>query len=63
LAELPVRRPQLPQNPAFDDIEEQLARQPPITPPAIVLHGACDGLVHPDSSFDAGRHYLAYYDP
>jgi len=51
-----------PGDPAFDDIEAQLARQPRIAAPAIVLHGACDGVSHPDSSLDAARHFSADYE-
>ena len=47
LAELPVRRPQLPQDPALDHNRRAVRQTAAHHPPAIVLHGACDGVVHP----------------
>ncbi|MBV8091534.1 MAG: alpha/beta hydrolase [Alphaproteobacteria bacterium] len=39
-----------PGDPELESIEERLAGQPPITVPAIVLHGAADGVSPPQSS-------------
>jgi pimeloyl-ACP methyl ester carboxylesterase len=44
-------------DPAFEAIEEQLARRPAITVPAIVLHGACDG-VHPPHETEAHARFF-----
>jgi pimeloyl-ACP methyl ester carboxylesterase len=49
-------------DPAFDDIEDKLARQPPIAVPAIVLHGACDGVTHPNDSLHAEQHFSNHYE-
>ncbi len=49
-------------DPAFDDIEWQLAAQPPIAVPAIVLHGACDGVDPAEQSEGAARHFTARYE-
>jgi pimeloyl-ACP methyl ester carboxylesterase len=46
-----------PGDPAFDAIEAQLAAQPRIAVPTIVLHGACDGVTPPETSADARRHF------
>ena len=37
-------------DPAFEKIEKQLAKQPPIPVPTIVLHGDGDGVAPADSS-------------
>ncbi len=39
-----------PGDPALEPLEQRLAEQPPITVPAIVLHGACDGVGPPEQS-------------
>jgi pimeloyl-ACP methyl ester carboxylesterase len=39
-----------PGDPALEPIEQRLAGRPPITVPAIVLHGACDGVDPPANS-------------
>lgn len=39
-----------PGDPALEPIEQRLATRPPIAPPAIVLHGACDGVDPPANS-------------
>jgi pimeloyl-ACP methyl ester carboxylesterase len=49
-------------DPAFDDVERQLASEPPINVPAIVLHGACDGGNPAEQSETAARHFLARYE-
>jgi pimeloyl-ACP methyl ester carboxylesterase len=48
-------------DPALDEIDRQLVAQPPITVPTVVLHGACDGVIPPDQSTDAKRHFTEYY--
>src|SRR5689334_9318682 len=45
---------------AFDHIEAELARRPPITVPTIVLHGESDGVSPPQSS---ERHYRFFTGP
>lgn len=50
-----------PGDPALEAIEAQLARQPHITVPAIVLHGACDGVDVPAGSEDAYRFFDGPY--
>ena len=39
-----------PGDPALDQVEEALSRQPTIEVPTIVLHGACDGVSPPQQS-------------
>lgn len=39
-----------PGDPALEPIEQLLAARPPITVPAVVLHGACDGVDPPANS-------------
>ncbi|MBN9561470.1 MAG: alpha/beta hydrolase [Alphaproteobacteria bacterium] len=39
-----------PGDPALEPIEQRLATRPPITAPAIILHGACDGVDPPANS-------------
>jgi pimeloyl-ACP methyl ester carboxylesterase len=51
-----------PGDPAFDELEQRLAQQPPITVPTIVLHGACDGVGPPEQSEGAARHFTAGYE-
>ncbi len=53
---------QAPGDPAFDEIERKLAEQPHIAVPAIVLHGACDGVTPTSISERAGRHFLKRYE-
>ncbi len=50
-----------PGDPALEAIEAQLARQPHITVPTIVLHGACDGVDVPAGSEDAHRFFDGPY--
>lgn len=45
-------------DPALEWIEARLAARPPITVPAVVLHGAEDGVDPPANSERAGRHFL-----
>jgi len=42
-------------DPAYDDLEARLAGQPPITVPAIVLHGEADGVGAPAGSIPRDR--------
>jgi len=51
-----------PGDPALDPLERRLAEQPPITVPAIVLHGACDGVGPPEQSEGHARHFTARYE-
>ena len=50
-----------PGDPGLDAIEEQLAAQPPIAVPTIVLHGACDGISLPESSEGHARFFTGPY--
>lgn len=51
-----------PGDPAYDELERRLAAQPSIAVPAIVLHGACDGVGPPAQSENAARHFGARYE-
>jgi len=51
-----------PGDPALEPLEQRLAEQPPITVPAIVLHGACDGVGPPEQSVRHARHFTARYE-
>ena len=44
-----------PGDPAYDDLEAQLARQPEITAPTIILHGEDDGVGPPEGSTPRDR--------
>ena len=48
-------------DPACDELERQLALQPAIGVPSIVLHGECDGVGPPGQSADAARHFSGPY--
>ena len=48
-------------DPALELIEQQLAAQPPITVPTIVLHGADDGVQPPAGSSGDAAHFTARY--
>jgi len=50
-----------PGDPACDDLERQLALQPMIGVPSIVLHGECDGVGPPGHSAGAARHFSGSY--
>jgi len=50
-----------PGDPALEAIEERLAAQPQITVPAIVLHGACDGVDPPENSKRHARLFSGAY--
>ncbi len=49
-----------PGDPAYDDLERQLAAQPRIAVPTVVLHGECDGVGPPAQSADAARHFSGH---
>jgi pimeloyl-ACP methyl ester carboxylesterase len=49
-----------PGDPALEEIEAQLALQPPITVPTISLHGECDGVSPPQG---LGRHAEHFIGP
>jgi pimeloyl-ACP methyl ester carboxylesterase len=51
-----------PGDPTLEPLEQRLAQQPPITVPAIVLHGACDGVGPPEQSAGHARHFTARYE-
>jgi pimeloyl-ACP methyl ester carboxylesterase len=51
-----------PGDPAFQEIERQLAAQPSIAVPTIVLHGACDGVGPPQQSEHAARHFTNRFE-
>jgi pimeloyl-ACP methyl ester carboxylesterase len=44
-----------PGEPRFLDVEQQLAKRPPITVPAIVLHGGDDGFGRQSAAITAGE--------
>jgi pimeloyl-ACP methyl ester carboxylesterase len=48
-------------DPAFEHIEAELAKQPPITVPTIVLHGESDGVSPPQSSERHNRFFTGPY--
>ncbi len=49
----------VPGDPAYDDIERQLAERPIIRVPTVVLHGASDGVGPPQQSENAARYFSA----
>jgi pimeloyl-ACP methyl ester carboxylesterase len=51
-----------PGDPALEPIEQRLAAQPAITVPAIVLHGAADGVSPVEQSAAHARHFAGRYD-
>ncbi len=51
-----------PGDPCYEPLERRLAEQPAITVPAIVLHGACDGVGPAEQSENHGRHFIAQYE-
>jgi pimeloyl-ACP methyl ester carboxylesterase len=51
-----------PGDPALEPIEQQLAAQPNITVPTIVLHGAADGVGPPENSENHAHHFTARYE-
>jgi len=56
------RYAQAPGDPAYDEIEQRLAAQPPITVPSIVLHGAEDGVGPAAQSEAAHRRFTGPYE-
>jgi pimeloyl-ACP methyl ester carboxylesterase len=48
-------------DPALESLERQLAAQPPISVPAIVLHGEGDGVTPPDASLPHARFFAGPY--
>ena len=52
----------VPGDPAAEPVERQLAAQPPITVPTIVLHGADDGVGPAEESERHARHFTARYE-
>lgn len=51
-----------PGDPAYDDLEASLAKQPPIPVPTIVLHGEEDGVGTPASSLSRDRYFTHLLD-
>lgn len=51
-----------PGDPGFEPLERRLAAQPAITVPAIVLHGAADGVSPPAQSEHRPQHFAGSYD-
>lgn len=51
-----------PGDPAYEDIEAQLAKKPKIAAPTIVLHGEADGVGPPAQSAHASRHFSGRYE-
>jgi len=49
-------------DPDYDEIERQLAAQPAITVPSIILHGLCDGVTPASQSDQAHQHFTARYE-
>jgi len=52
----------VPGDPALDDIERELALQPKIAVPTVVLHGAADGVDPVEDSLGDGRQFAAAYE-
>ena len=50
-----------PGDPALNEIERRLQAQPVIPVPTVVLHGATDGVIPPETSADHGRHFSGPY--
>ena len=50
-----------PGDPSLQPIDDRLAEEPSITVPAIVLHGACDGVSLPQSSEGHARFFTGPY--
>jgi pimeloyl-ACP methyl ester carboxylesterase len=50
-----------PGDPALQTIEEQLARQPPITVPTVSLNGECDGVSLPGPPAQQAAHFAGSY--
>ncbi len=50
-----------PGDPALEPIEQRLRARPPITVPAVVLHGATDGVIPPETSAGDERHFSGPY--
>ncbi|HVI89721.1 MAG TPA: alpha/beta hydrolase, partial [Dongiaceae bacterium] len=50
-----------PGDPALEAIEQQLAQQPKIAVPTVVLQGACDGVDLPAESEDAHRFFTGSF--
>lgn len=48
-------------DPAYEEIERQLAAQPPIPVPTVVLHGEADGVHAPESSEQHDRFFSGPY--
>ncbi len=51
-----------PGDPALEPIEQQLAAQPPIGIPTIVLHGEADGVDPPENSTGYARHFTGPHE-
>ncbi len=51
-----------PGDPAYEHIETQLAEQPKIPVPTIVLHGEGDGVMGPEESADHARFFMGPYE-
>ncbi|HUB49582.1 MAG TPA: alpha/beta hydrolase [Acetobacteraceae bacterium] len=51
-----------PGDPAVEDLEQRLALRPPISVPAIVLHGEADGVGPVAGSANHARHFTARYE-
>jgi pimeloyl-ACP methyl ester carboxylesterase len=51
-----------PGDPAVEELEQRLASRPPISVPAIVLHGEADGVGPVGGSADHARYFTARYE-
>jgi pimeloyl-ACP methyl ester carboxylesterase len=57
-----VRYGYAPGDSSLAEIERQLAAQPPIAVPTIVLHGTADGIARPQASETHARHFIGAYE-
>ncbi len=51
-----------PGDPEYYALEQQLAAQPKISVPTVVLHGECDAVGPPAHSANAGRHFTGRFE-
>jgi pimeloyl-ACP methyl ester carboxylesterase len=51
-----------PGDPSLEEVEQRLARRPPITVPTISLHGECDGVSLPENVGRHARHFSGPYE-
>jgi pimeloyl-ACP methyl ester carboxylesterase len=51
-----------PGDPRYEEMERRLAKQPAISVPTLVLHGADDGVLPPHTSLAHHRHFTGAYE-